>query len=253
MIDIAEFYSVKTFKNVCVEYLSKIQISIENVFKFFELSDKYFLEESKKSIIDYISTNFEKILKSRLFQSLSKSLMKTVVASNQNTLRMEEFFEAVFKFAEIQAFKKQELNEKLNAQETIKEELSEFLPFFKFDQMSIEFLIKFVVRIYDENGKIMKGVLNCHEMEKVCDVIESQKNKVTCYYFWPTKQPKTNVPSKLIKRHEIEWYLIYDKDGDLNVRRNIYLENNQYLLAEMFAEDGFVLKSKCKIEIYRYA
>uniref|UniRef100_A0AC35FYJ9 Uncharacterized protein n=2 Tax=Panagrolaimus sp. PS1159 TaxID=55785 RepID=A0AC35FYJ9_9BILA len=97
---------------------------------------------------------------------------------------MEEFFEAVFKWAEIQAMKKQKLDETLNVQETIKQDLAEMLQFFKFDQMSIEFLLKFIakkasflfsleellenlsfargkvcVRIYDRNGKIIKGFL----------------------------------------------------------------------------------------------
>uniref|UniRef100_A0AC35GJS3 Uncharacterized protein n=1 Tax=Panagrolaimus sp. PS1159 TaxID=55785 RepID=A0AC35GJS3_9BILA len=144
--------------------------------------------------------------------------------------------------------------------------------------MSTEFLIKFVakkasflfsykklneilcsgkvyVRIYDENGKIMKGVLDCYELEKVCDVIESQKNKpmlVNCYYYyWPTKQFPT-VSSKLIKKNGIEWYLIYDRDGGLSVRQNSWVESYHFLLAEIFAEDGFVWNGKCKIEIYCY-
>uniref|UniRef100_A0AC35G979 BTB domain-containing protein n=1 Tax=Panagrolaimus sp. PS1159 TaxID=55785 RepID=A0AC35G979_9BILA len=175
MIDIAEFYGVKTFKNACDKYLSHIEYNSENVFRFFEISDIYSLLKLNESTNAFICKNFENILKSETFKSLPKPLMKTVVASYP--IRMEEFFEAVFKWAEFQAVKKQELNENLNVQETIKEYLVEILQFFKFDQMSIEFLVKFVVRIYDKNGKIMKGVLNCHEMEKVCDVIDSQKNK----------------------------------------------------------------------------
>uniref|UniRef100_A0AC35GFS8 Uncharacterized protein n=1 Tax=Panagrolaimus sp. PS1159 TaxID=55785 RepID=A0AC35GFS8_9BILA len=195
---------------------------------------------------------------------------------------MEEFFEAVFKWAEIQALKKQKLDENLNVQETIKEDLAEMLQFFKFDKMSTEFLIKFVakkasflfsgeklneilfsahdkvyVRIYDETGKIMKGLLDCYELEKVCDVIESQKNKPMmensyCCTFWYTNQSIPTVPCKLIKRHGIEWYLLYNRCGDLDVVQKSCILNHHYLLAEMFAEDGFVLNRKCKIEIYRY-
>uniref|UniRef100_A0A914QNX4 BTB domain-containing protein n=1 Tax=Panagrolaimus davidi TaxID=227884 RepID=A0A914QNX4_9BILA len=146
IIDIAEFYGVKIFKNACVEYLSKIPISVENVFEFFELSDKYSLLKLKQSTDAFICKNFGNLLKSESFRKLSKSVMKGFLASNQNTLRWEEFFESVFKWAEIRALKKQELNENFNLQETIKEELYDFLPFFKFDQMSSEFLIKFLVR-----------------------------------------------------------------------------------------------------------
>uniref|UniRef100_A0A914Q0A9 BACK domain-containing protein n=1 Tax=Panagrolaimus davidi TaxID=227884 RepID=A0A914Q0A9_9BILA len=277
MIDIAEFYDVKVLKNACDKYLSNIEYNYENVFHFLEYSDKYFLQESKKSTNAFICKNFWNLLKSESFKSLPKPLMKNVVAPFLNTLRIEELFEAVFKWAEVQALKKQESDENLNVQETIKEEMSDFLPFFKFDQMSIEFLNKFVakkasflfsgeklnevlssalgkvyVRIYDENGKIMKGVLNCVEMEKVCDVIESQKNEYNCYCHWPTKQPIPTVPSKLIKRHGIEWYLIYDCFGDLTVVQYSCIGKYHYLLAVMFAEDGFVWKKKCKIEIYRY-
>uniref|UniRef100_A0A914PQZ7 BTB domain-containing protein n=1 Tax=Panagrolaimus davidi TaxID=227884 RepID=A0A914PQZ7_9BILA len=277
MIDIAEFYGVKTFKNACVEYLSKMEYISENVFELFELSDKYSLLKLKESINAFICKNFWNLLKSESYKCLSKPLMKTIVASFSNTLRMEEFFEAVFKWAEFRALK-EELDENLNVQETIKQDLAEMLQFFKFDQMSIEFLIKFVVtkasflfsgeklggilssahgkvyvRICDENGKIMKGVLICHEMEKVCDVIESQKNIPWINnYYWPTNQSIPTVPSKLIKRHGIEWYLIYDTWGDLAVKKNPCITNNHCLLAEMFADDGFVRNGNCKIEIYRY-
>uniref|UniRef100_A0A914P251 BACK domain-containing protein n=1 Tax=Panagrolaimus davidi TaxID=227884 RepID=A0A914P251_9BILA len=114
MIDIAEFYDVKVLKKACDEYLSKMKYNSENVFEFFELSDKYSLEESKKSTNAFICKNFWNLLKSESFKSLPKLLMKNVVAPFLNTLKMEELFEAVFKWTEIQALKKQKLDENLN-------------------------------------------------------------------------------------------------------------------------------------------
>uniref|UniRef100_A0A914PQQ3 BTB domain-containing protein n=1 Tax=Panagrolaimus davidi TaxID=227884 RepID=A0A914PQQ3_9BILA len=275
MFDIAEYYGVKVFKKDCDKYLSNIEYNSENVFEFCELSDKYSLTEMKESLNIYISKNFGSFIKSECFKKLSKSVMKNIVASNQNALRWEEFFEA----AEFQALKKKELDENLNLQETIKEELSDFLPFFKFDQISIDFLIKFVVKessflfspaelseilwvarcnvcvkITDGNGKIMKGVLNCNETGKISDVIASQKGEpLIADYYWQTRQPEPNVPSKLIKKDGIEWYLFYDSFGDLCVRRQSKVDDGDYLLAELFTEGEFILNEKCRIEVNRFA
>uniref|UniRef100_A0A914QN17 BTB domain-containing protein n=1 Tax=Panagrolaimus davidi TaxID=227884 RepID=A0A914QN17_9BILA len=275
MIDIAEFFGVKVFKKACDKYLSNIQYNSENVFKFLELSDKYSLTEMEKSINDYISTNFGKILKSRSFQELSKSVMKNIVASNQNTLRLENFFRAVYQWAEFRAFRKQILDDNLNGLEIIKEDLAEMLQFFKFDEMNSEFIIRFVVKksflfsgdelsdilwsardkvyvkIFDQKGKMLKGVLNCVEKDKIGDTIASQKNKNCLDGVWPTKQRIPTVPSKLIKRHGIEWYLLYDSCGDLAVKRQSEVRYSDYLLAELIEEKGFVRDNFSKIYIYR--
>uniref|UniRef100_A0A914QZI0 Uncharacterized protein n=1 Tax=Panagrolaimus davidi TaxID=227884 RepID=A0A914QZI0_9BILA len=100
----------------------------------------------------------------------------------------------------------------------------------------------------------MKGELQCDEMNKVVDVIKSQKNKCcrsgcSNYCWWPIKEHKPSTPCKLVKNDKIDWYLVYNFQGYLAIehRENIY--NYHYLLAEMFADDGFILNTKCKIEI----
>uniref|UniRef100_A0AC35EWT2 BTB domain-containing protein n=1 Tax=Panagrolaimus sp. PS1159 TaxID=55785 RepID=A0AC35EWT2_9BILA len=276
MVDIAEFYGVKVFKKACDRYLSKMQYSSENVFQLFELSDKYSLERLKKSLNAFISKDFGSFIKSEGFQHLSKSVMKDIVASNQRTSTLEEFFEAVFKWAEIRAIEQQKSDETLYLNELIKEELAGISTIFKFDEMSLNFLIKFVAKksflfsgdefsdilwtarnkpnviIVDENGKTMKGVLNCVEMDKLCDAIDSQKNKSYDSY-WRTSQPIPRVPSKIIKNDGIEWYLVYDSSGNLAVKRRSEICTNHYLLAELFAENGFLLRYHCKIYLNRYA
>uniref|UniRef100_A0A914Q953 Homing endonuclease LAGLIDADG domain-containing protein n=1 Tax=Panagrolaimus davidi TaxID=227884 RepID=A0A914Q953_9BILA len=56
--------------------------------------------------------------------------------------------------------------------------------------------------------------------------------------------------NKLVKNEKIDWYLFYNHNGNrlaIKQRENVY--DYHYLLAEMFAEDGFILNTKCKIEI----
>uniref|UniRef100_A0AC34GP91 Uncharacterized protein n=1 Tax=Panagrolaimus sp. ES5 TaxID=591445 RepID=A0AC34GP91_9BILA len=203
--------------------------------------------------------------------------MKDIVEANQNTLRPEELFEEVFKWAENRAMEKQKCIKKINLNETIKAELSDILPLIKFKEMSDEFIYKFVcvksflfigrelgdifraafdkvyVRIFDENRTMMKGFLNCPEVKKVADVIQLQKDVLRSRNYWPTKQQKPSESSKITKNDKINWYLIYDNDGDLGYKHRKELNDSDYILAEMFAEDGFKFYQKNKtIEIYQY-
>uniref|UniRef100_A0A914YST6 BTB domain-containing protein n=1 Tax=Panagrolaimus superbus TaxID=310955 RepID=A0A914YST6_9BILA len=278
MVDIAEFYGIPAFQRACDHYLSKMKVTFDNFFQLLELSNKYTMIQMKEVLKFFICKNLAAFIKSEDFLNLEKSDMKDVVAANQKALRLEEIFEAVYKWAEFRALKKQESDGNLNLNDAIKEELTDILPFFKFQEMNIEFLIKFVVKksflfsgdklsdilwsargkvyvkIFDANNKIMKGILNCPDIEKIGEVIQSQKNIIYgSDYSWKTRQAKPSAPSKIIKKSTIEWYLIYDGSGDLAVKHGRKVEDDHYILAEMYAEDGFFLTRKCKIEIYRYA
>uniref|UniRef100_A0AC34F6U2 BTB domain-containing protein n=1 Tax=Panagrolaimus sp. ES5 TaxID=591445 RepID=A0AC34F6U2_9BILA len=276
MVDIAEFYGVKVFKKASDIYLSKMTVSFENVIQFVECANKYSMVKMKEALNTFIAANVSPLIKCEHFYE--KSAMKKVVAANQMTLKLEEFFEAVNKWAELQALKKQESDGSLNLDDAIKEELSDILPLFKYEEMNVEFLIKFVVKksflfsgeelsdilwaargkvyvkVIDANGNILKGLLNCPEMDKVGDAIQSQKDILydtdNC---WKTKQTIPSEPSKITENASTIWYLVYDLNGDLALKHKNVLNCTHYILAEMVAESGFYITSKCKIEIYRYA
>uniref|UniRef100_A0A914PNF1 BACK domain-containing protein n=1 Tax=Panagrolaimus davidi TaxID=227884 RepID=A0A914PNF1_9BILA len=233
------------------------------------------METLKKAIISYASKNISNFLLAEKFYELEKSTLKEIVELCNKTEHQEDTFKAVYKWAEKQAKNNVESGNGLNLNDAIKEQMSDFLPFFKFGFMESEFLATVVYRksflftddelhnillarygnqiqIIDENGKKMKGEIRCNEIKNVIAAIKSQKNVyagVFGYYFWNTKQPKPSTPSKLIKNEKIDWYLVYDYDGDIAIKTRNQLENRDYLLAEMFAEGEFIFNKKCKIEI----
>uniref|UniRef100_A0A914PV01 BTB domain-containing protein n=1 Tax=Panagrolaimus davidi TaxID=227884 RepID=A0A914PV01_9BILA len=254
IVDMAEFYGIQALKGVCEEYLIDF-VDCNNVHQMIELANKYSLTEFRKSIDEYIKSDFAWFFKSGKFQTLQKSAVKELVETYQESPRQGEIFEAVYKWAETQALEKQKRDIGLDLNEIIKEELTEFLPMIKFEKMNHIFLIKFVVKIVDKNGKTMKGEVQYDEMETVANDIQSVKSmpNETCnrYIYWVTQQPLPSKPSKLIKKDTIQWYLVYDDEGDLAVIHHDKLLDVDYLLAEMVAEDGFEISGPCKIEFLR--
>uniref|UniRef100_A0A914QZH0 Uncharacterized protein n=1 Tax=Panagrolaimus davidi TaxID=227884 RepID=A0A914QZH0_9BILA len=101
----------------------------------------------------------------------------------------------------------------------------------------------------------MKGEVQCDEMEIVANDIQSVKSmpntRGTTYICWNARQLLPSKPSKLIKKDAIQWYLIYDVEGDLAVIHHDELLDYDYLLAEMVAEDDFDISGPCKIEFLR--
>uniref|UniRef100_A0AC34FV95 BTB domain-containing protein n=1 Tax=Panagrolaimus sp. ES5 TaxID=591445 RepID=A0AC34FV95_9BILA len=145
MIDIADFYNVTVFKKNCIEFLVK-SMDTENVYEILDLIYKHSMDNLKKSLHEFISNNLLSFLKSDYFQDLQKSTMKEIVETNRHSLRQEEIFEAVFKWAEKEALEKQEIDKSLNLIEVIKEELADIIPLINFNFMDAEFIVKYVVR-----------------------------------------------------------------------------------------------------------
>uniref|UniRef100_A0A914QT53 Uncharacterized protein n=1 Tax=Panagrolaimus davidi TaxID=227884 RepID=A0A914QT53_9BILA len=103
----------------------------------------------------------------------------------------------------------------------------------------------------------MKGEVQYDEMETLANDIESVKSMPnengdrSIYWDRDIKQPLPSKPSELIKKDTIQWYLVYDMEGDLAVMHHDALVVDDYLLAEMVAEDGFEISGPCKIEFLR--
>uniref|UniRef100_A0AC34FA69 BTB domain-containing protein n=1 Tax=Panagrolaimus sp. ES5 TaxID=591445 RepID=A0AC34FA69_9BILA len=239
------------------------------------LSDRWTKPDEPIEIKDYTFEDFKEFL--TFFYSGACELTDENIFA---MVDMAEFYNiTIFKWADNRTTEKQKIQGKLNVNKAIKEELSEFLPLFNFKKMNGDFFIKFVVkkssflfsseelsnilwaqrypseiRIVDGNGKSMKGELQCDDIDQVVKIIQSKKN-ICCtytashnYYYWATRQPKPSTPSKLTKNDKIEWYLLYDYEGDLAVKKQNELSDSDYLLAELVAEYGFQISTKCKIE-----
>uniref|UniRef100_A0AC35F3H2 BTB domain-containing protein n=1 Tax=Panagrolaimus sp. PS1159 TaxID=55785 RepID=A0AC35F3H2_9BILA len=236
MVDIAEFYGVVAFKDVCEEFLIQTEYTLDNVFLMVELANKYSLKKLE---------------------------------------------EAVFQWAEKQAKENLEAGNGLDLNSAIKDAISEFLPLIKFKSMNSVFLIKFVVKksflfsgdelsdilwasnkvfakVTDENGKIMKGEIQCGDTEWVSNVIQSVKNQgcdyaVPYHCRWNTVLPRPSKPSKLIRNDTVQWYLLYDDNSEeigIKIASHEVVYAQDYLIAEMSAEDGFELSEDCTIDIY---
>uniref|UniRef100_A0A914QTS9 BTB domain-containing protein n=1 Tax=Panagrolaimus davidi TaxID=227884 RepID=A0A914QTS9_9BILA len=73
MLDMAEFYQVKQFKEFNDRYLSKMELNLQNVFYFLEISAKYSnLVEMNKSLNAFISKDFTNFIKCDGFLKASK-------------------------------------------------------------------------------------------------------------------------------------------------------------------------------------
>uniref|UniRef100_A0AC34GP32 BTB domain-containing protein n=1 Tax=Panagrolaimus sp. ES5 TaxID=591445 RepID=A0AC34GP32_9BILA len=187
------------------------------------LSDRWNSKNEPIKIKDYSFEDFKEFL---TFIYSGECIL--TIDNIATMVDIAEFYQ-VYKWAENRAMEKQKVDESFNFNETIKEELSEILPLFNFKEMSYEFIIKFVVRniiflftgdelrdlllaargkvyvrIFDENGTMMKGFLDCLEVKKVADVIRSQKSVFRSTNYWDTKQQKPSEPSKITKNDKID-------------------------------------------------
>uniref|UniRef100_A0A914Q3M9 BTB domain-containing protein n=1 Tax=Panagrolaimus davidi TaxID=227884 RepID=A0A914Q3M9_9BILA len=277
IIDAAEFYCVQRFKTICEEFLTKSELNLENIYQMIQISNKYLLAKFNKLVIKFASKNISTFLKNEQFYGLKKCTLKKILELSDKTKDQEVVFEAVYKWAEIQAKENFETDSGMDLNDAIKKQISDLLPFINFQNMGIDFLTFFVVKktdiftvselrdilwdrtrvhvhVTDENGKKMKGEIQCYEMNKIVDEIKSLKNKCcsfgySTYCYWQTERQKPSTPSKLIKSEKIDWYLVYDFERDIAIKHRENINDFNYLLAEMFAGDGFIINEKCKIEI----
>uniref|UniRef100_A0A914NX88 Uncharacterized protein n=1 Tax=Panagrolaimus davidi TaxID=227884 RepID=A0A914NX88_9BILA len=101
----------------------------------------------------------------------------------------------------------------------------------------------------------MKGEIQCDNDERVATDIQSVKDKpanrmYADYFYWSINGTRPSTPSKLSENEKIKWYLLYDTNDNIAVRSRERVWYRDYLLAEMFAEDGFSLSTHCKIEVF---
>uniref|UniRef100_A0A914PAW2 BTB domain-containing protein n=1 Tax=Panagrolaimus davidi TaxID=227884 RepID=A0A914PAW2_9BILA len=272
MIDIAEFYCVPKLKTICEEFLTKTVLNLENIYQMIEISTKYSLAKLNQLVIGFASKNISTFLKNEQFYGLEKCTLKKILELSDKTEHQEVVFEAVYKWAEKQAKENLETDNGLDLNNAIKNAISDLLPFLNFQNMGTDFLTFFVakqtniftvselrdilwdgsrvhVQITDENGKKIKGELKCDEMNKAVDEIKSLKYKCCFFPYWRTIRQKSLTQSKYIENEKIDWYLVYCSRGYLVITHRENISDSDYLLAEMFAEDGSILNEKCKIEI----
>uniref|UniRef100_A0A914PNB3 BTB domain-containing protein n=1 Tax=Panagrolaimus davidi TaxID=227884 RepID=A0A914PNB3_9BILA len=248
ILDMSEFYQIEDLKELCDEYLSKMELNLSNIIQLFEISNKYSLIQTKKPIQTFIFQNYANSAEFDGFLNAEKYVAKEIIAVGQTfAIKYEEMFQAAFEWSENQAIKKQkEANvENFNINDAIKVEMEEFLPFIKFNQMEHSFFTEYIVKVTNKNGQSIFGLLP--KNSNAVSVIKSLKDNCSDYWgFWKANCRKPLTPSLLKKRIGAKCYLTF---FDRYIGMNSCLTDNHSLLAEMYSETVFSFTSKYKIEI----
>uniref|UniRef100_A0AC35FGG8 Uncharacterized protein n=1 Tax=Panagrolaimus sp. PS1159 TaxID=55785 RepID=A0AC35FGG8_9BILA len=126
------------------------------------------------------------------------------------------------------------------------------------------FLDSFLVRNFEISNMHMRKVKITNTKEESiygkipCDsdfieMINSLKNRQPNFknlssLEWKADSNLPSDPSPLVKRDGVKWYLVRLHDGGICVKEAQYVQNNDYLIAEM-QTSGFDMYDQCKIEI----
>uniref|UniRef100_A0A914NYD3 BTB domain-containing protein n=1 Tax=Panagrolaimus davidi TaxID=227884 RepID=A0A914NYD3_9BILA len=256
ILDMAEFYQIEHLKKLCDEYLSKMELNLSNVLQLIETSNKYSLIQMKGEIETFIFQNFANLAKFDGFLNADKSIIKEMVAMESNFSKYhEKMFQSIYEWSENQAIKKQKLSndESFNMNDAIKVEMHEFLPNIQFKKMKLTFLKDYVVKITNSNGQTIFGDISGeqnYEIELMKTLNGRESVNDPFFIFWSTNGEIPSTPNPLKKRDGVQWYLVQDVvNGVVSARDyRCHFDDDDSLIAEMFAESDFEVTRKCKIE-----
>uniref|UniRef100_A0A914PYU8 BTB domain-containing protein n=1 Tax=Panagrolaimus davidi TaxID=227884 RepID=A0A914PYU8_9BILA len=273
ILDMSEFYQIEDLKELCDEYLSKMELNLSNIIQLSEISNKYSLIQMKEPIQNFIFPNFKIIVKSDEFLNTEKSVVTEIIAVGQTfAIKYDEMFQAAFEWSENQVIKKQDglSDENFNMNDAIKVEMQEFLPYIKFDQIEYTFFTEYVfergfiftsdefrdilesvksnvkVKITNKNGQSIYGLLP-KENDAISIIKSLQDQWSVASVYWETYCKKPSNPSPLKKRIGAICYLFYFSDGDIGIFTDA--TDDRCLLAEIYSETDFEFISDFKIEI----
>jgi hypothetical protein len=279
MVDMAEYYNVELFKKSCDTFLSKMEITQQNVFRLINLSNKYSMAKLTKPLLKFVSTTITTLIESNEFMELNKSNIKDFIILCKGKVKAEELFKGVYKWAEKQtstkAISSNDQNFDFNV--SIKAEMADFMQFFDFYKMDMDFLDEFVVErgflfSYKELSNILrsarsnpgKGIVKVTNSlgKSVYCPIPSENSVVdkikllkmgtkwlnSCLWSSSFKFPAT--PSPVKAKETVDWYLSYVKDNYLAVlHRSDFANCSNYIIADMVGSNEFSATANCKIEI----
>uniref|UniRef100_A0A914RAU0 BTB domain-containing protein n=1 Tax=Panagrolaimus davidi TaxID=227884 RepID=A0A914RAU0_9BILA len=147
LTDMAEFYGIQTLRDFCDSYLSKMECILENFFDMLELQERYSLKGLIVSLEHFFGTNVKELVNVQKFLTLKKSGVKLLSSFKRLSNSEEDFFKAVYKWAEGQTLINHAVcdEQDFNMNDAIKNELSEILPLVKFARMKYEFVKSLIV------------------------------------------------------------------------------------------------------------
>jgi hypothetical protein len=107
------------------------------------------------------------------------------------------------------------------------------------------------VKITNTKEESIYGKIPCDSdfIEMINGLKNRQPNfKTMSTLEWKADSNLPSDPSPLEKRDGVKWYLVRLHDGAICVKEACYVQNNDYLIAEM-QTSGFDMHEDCKIEI----
>jgi hypothetical protein len=195
---------------------------------------------------------------------------KSLVNCKRSGAEEEQWFKGIYQLAEDQAFEKQmeSPSKSFNLKKAARSVLSDVLPDIQFSRMSQKFLKNFVVKngvlIADEasrylgyhievtnDGKILRGFFiddyGIYEAVQEKRPYNAFANGKYRQRFWD-RIPKSTfkiptTPSTIQKMKGVNWYLLIDENGFLNVKHRSLVKND-FLIAEMTSENNDFIFNK---------
>uniref|UniRef100_A0A914P8Z0 BTB domain-containing protein n=1 Tax=Panagrolaimus davidi TaxID=227884 RepID=A0A914P8Z0_9BILA len=247
MVDLSEFYQVKSFQHRCDQFLSKKVYTAENVLVFLGSLSNYSLPLFEKAVWKAVKENGINLVESDGFMETSKEIVMKIVKCKNKIFSEENLFEKIYEWAKNQAQKEQEESKEkiFNMNDAIECELTEILPYihrfvvkkgflFSYDELSeiLDFVYSPVtVKVINSKGQPIFGML-LNDSAIVANIKSLYNNKSMSSRgtpWWPTNVKVPSTQSTLKKRDDVEWYLFYYFNGDLGMAHRTAI-HNIYLL-----------------------
>uniref|UniRef100_A0A914P6G1 BTB domain-containing protein n=1 Tax=Panagrolaimus davidi TaxID=227884 RepID=A0A914P6G1_9BILA len=220
MLDMAAFYQIERLKELCEEYLSKMEYTVDNIFEFIEVCDKYFLIHLK--------------------ELCDKSLSK-----------MEYTMDNIFQFIEVS-----DKYSLVRMKKTLQNFITKIKKDFLFTKEELNDILEYVrcnitVKVTNLFGESIFGHLK-PEYSDAIKKIRSLKNRPSnntesLVLYWSNVNCKfPSSPSQFKPNDDVKDHLVVFSDGNIGVVRSPF---GAYTLAEMISENYFEFTPNCKIEI----
>uniref|UniRef100_A0A914PID3 BTB domain-containing protein n=1 Tax=Panagrolaimus davidi TaxID=227884 RepID=A0A914PID3_9BILA len=141
--DMSEYYNIPFLKEECEEFLSCMDITVENIEFLVDFAYKYSFESFSAKLGEFIRYNFYDIVSSNEFIHYKKPFVQILSYCGKAGSAEEELvFAKIYEWATHKAIKNK-TEDVEDVKSIIKAELNEFLPNVKFSKMGIEFLYEF--------------------------------------------------------------------------------------------------------------
>uniref|UniRef100_A0AC34FB58 BTB domain-containing protein n=1 Tax=Panagrolaimus sp. ES5 TaxID=591445 RepID=A0AC34FB58_9BILA len=142
LTDMSEFYGIQLLKERCIEFLSSMNIVVEDIEKMLEIAQRYSLTKFIESLKVHIERNMKVLIESEQWLDYKKPFIEFMSTVEKNSVLEEAFFDAAYKWAQHHAAMKglEARDEDFDYEECIEKELDGILGNITFSLMSLKFV-----------------------------------------------------------------------------------------------------------------